>query len=108
MGDNKSELLTKLIAEGERYEESQRYGEAIKAYEWVINEKLKVPDEVTDEAVKAKEIATYKLANIYKEKSLVDELIALQKSLLPLFIDLPKSKVAKIIRTLFDITTALP
>jgi 26S proteasome regulatory subunit N6 len=45
------------------------------------------------------------LANIYKEKGLVDELIQLQKDLLPLFMDLPKSKTAKIVRTLFDLTT---
>lgn len=57
--------------------------------------------------MKAKEQATYRLANIYKEKGLVDELIELQKSLLPLFADLPKSKTAKIIRTLFDLTTKI-
>lgn len=54
--------------------------------------------------VKAKETAVYRLGGIYKDKSLVDELLQLQKSILPLFIDLPKSKVAKIVRTLFDLT----
>lgn len=57
--------------------------------------------------MKAKETATYKLANIYKDKGLVDELINLQKSILPLFIDFPKSKTAKIMRTLFDLTLKL-
>ena len=66
-----------------------------------------VPDEITDDTVKAKETATYKLAQIYKDKGLVDELIALQKVILPLFIDLPKSKTAKIARTLFDLTTKI-
>jgi hypothetical protein len=47
------------------------------------------------------------LANIYKEKGLVDELIKMQMAILPLFIDLPKSKVAKIVRTLFDMTTKI-
>jgi hypothetical protein len=69
----------------------------------VINAPLK-PDEITDENVKAKESATYKLAAIYRDKGLVDELIALQKNILPLFIDLPKSKTAKITRSLFDMT----
>ena len=55
--------------------------------------------------MKAKEQAVYKLASIYKSKDLIDELISLQKVILPLFIDLPKSKVAKIVRTLFDLTT---
>lgn len=54
--------------------------------------------------IKAKEQATYKLATIYKNKGLVDELIDLQKAILPLFIDFPKSKTAKIMRTLFDLT----
>jgi hypothetical protein len=62
---------------------------------------------VTDELVKAKETATYRLAGIYKDKILVDELVQLQKAILPLFIDLPKSKTAKIVRTLFDMTLGI-
>lgn len=62
---------------------------------------------MTEEAVKAKETAVYKLAGIYKEKGLFDELIQLQKDILPLFIDIPKSKTAKIIRTLFDLSTKI-
>ena len=37
------------------------------------------PSDVTDDLVKAKETAVYRLAGIYKEKGLVDELIDLQK-----------------------------
>lgn len=59
---------------------------------------------MTEEAIKAKETATYKLANIYKQKGLIEELIQLQKLILPLFVDFPKSKTAKILRTLFDLT----
>ncbi len=80
-------------------------GNAIKAYEDVINAVLKVPDEITEDNVKAKEQAIYKLATIYKSKGLVEELIALQKRLLPLLVDIPKSKQAKIVRSLFDLTT---
>jgi 26S proteasome regulatory subunit N6 len=61
-------------------------------------------DDLKDETIKAKETATYNLAAIYKEKGLIDELIALQKTILPLFIDFPKAKTAKIMRTLFDLT----
>jgi len=57
--------------------------------------------------VKAKENATYALAKIYKDKGLIDELIELQKMILPLFIEFPKSKTAKITRTLFDLTIAV-
>lgn len=57
--------------------------------------------------MKAKETAAYKLAGIYRDKGLVDELIKMQKDILPLFIDIPKSKTAKIIRTLFDMTTKI-
>ena len=74
----------------------------------MIKHPLTSPDDVTDDAVKAKETAVYKLAAIYKEKSLVEELLQLQKAILPLFIDLPKSKTAKIVRTLFDLTLGIP
>lgn len=100
-----AEDLTKKVAEAQQYETSQKLGEAIKLYEDII----KSPQaEVTDEVVKAKEQAVYRLAGLYKEKTLVDELIQLQKAILPLFIDLPKSKVAKIVRTLFDMTLTIP
>lgn len=64
-------------------------------------------EEPSEEHVKAKETAVYKLASLYKDKSLIDELIQLQKVILPLFIDLPKSKVAKIVRSLFDLTLSI-
>ena len=72
---DKSDLLTKKVEQGIFAEDQNRYGDAIKLYEEVIKEHLVVPQDVTDEAVKAKETATYKLANIYKEKGLVDELV---------------------------------
>jgi len=52
--------------------------------------------------VKAKEQASYRLAAIFSQLSLFDELIDLTKMILPMYLDLPKSKTAKIIRTLFD------
>lgn len=104
---DKSQLLTKKIEEALAFEQANRTGDAIKAYEEIIRFHLQAPDEITDEAVKAKETATYRLAGIYRDKGLVDELVQMQKEILPLFIDIPKSKTAKIIRTLFDITTKI-
>jgi hypothetical protein len=103
-----AEELTKKVEAAQRFQESQLLGEAIRLYEEVIKSPVPSGEEVSDDIVKAKETATYKLAGLYKEKTLVDELIALQKGILPLFIDLPKSKVAKIVRTLFDLTLEVP
>lgn len=61
-------------------------------------------EDTTEDVIKQKETATYRLAKILKEKGLIDELIELQKLILPLFIEFPKSKTAKITRSLFDLT----
>lgn len=73
----KGQHLTKKVQEGQKYEESQRHAEAIKIYEEIIHEKILSEEEVTDELVKAKETTTYRLAHIFKEKGLIEELIAL-------------------------------
>lgn len=69
--------LTKKIQEGIAYEENNQVHQAIKIYEDIYKCPLKVPDEITDENVKAKETAVYKLGSIYKDKGLLDELISL-------------------------------
>ena len=102
-----ADQLTKKVDEACTAAENGQDGTAIKLFEQIIKEQAPDPDDLTEEAVKAKETSTYRLANIYKEKGLVDELINLQKSILPLFIDFPKSKTAKIMRTLFDLTLKL-
>jgi 26S proteasome regulatory subunit N6 len=107
MAETFAEQLTKKLNEANEAEEAEQTGNAIKIYELIIKEAAKESDDLTEEAIKTKETATYKLANIYKEKGLVNELIELQKSVLPLFIDFPKSKTAKIMRTLFDLTLKL-
>ena len=107
MAETFTEQLTKKVAEADEAEANEQTGNAIKLYEQVIKEAAKEAEDLTEDAIKAKETATYKLANIYKEKGLVNELIDLQKSILPLFIDFPKSKTAKIMRTLFDLTLKL-
>jgi len=56
-----------------------------------------------EQAIKAKETATFTLAGIYKDKGLIEELVSLSKTILPLYIDFPKSKLARIIRALFDL-----
>lgn len=102
---DKSQHLTKKVEEGQSHSDSNRIGDAIKAYEEVIRYPFKSEDEITEDAVKAKENATYKLAQIYVDKGLHTELIELQRQILPLYIDMPKSKQAKIVRSLFDMTT---
>lgn len=84
--------------------ESEQTGTAIKLLEEIIKEKIPSEDDLNDESIRAKEQATYKLAAIFKQKGLVEELVGLTKEVLPLFVDFPKSKLAKITRTLFDLT----
>lgn len=99
-----TEQLTKKVADGQAAQASGQDAVAMRLYDEIIKEAPKDLEDLTEDAVKAKETATYKLATIFQEKGLVDELIQLQKTILPLFIDFPKSKTAKIMRTLFDLT----
>jgi 26S proteasome regulatory subunit N6 len=101
-------LLTKKLDEGREKEDSQKSADAIAIYEQVISHKFANEDEITDENVRAKEQAAYRLANIFSQLSLFDEIVDLTKQILPLYIDLPKSKTAKIIRTLFDMCIRFP
>jgi 26S proteasome regulatory subunit N6 len=94
--------LTKKLDEGRLREDDQKSAEAISVYEQIIAHQFNSEDEITDENVRAKEQAAYRLASIFSQLSLFDELVDLTKQILPLYIDLPKSKTAKIIRTLFD------
>lgn len=63
---------------------------------------------MNDENIKAKEQAAYRLASIYQELQLFEELVELTKMILPLYMDLPKSKQAKILRSLFDMCIRFP
>jgi hypothetical protein len=98
--------LTKKVQEAKEASDKNQTGTAIRLLEEVIKFECK-NDQITEELITAKETATYKLANIYKEKGLIDELVNLQKAVLPLFIEFPKSKAAKISRTLFDLTKSI-
>jgi len=100
--------LTKKLEIGKQFEEEKGSADAISAYEGIISYKFKNEDEITDDAIKAKEQACYRLAGIFVQLSLFDELVDLTKQILPLYKDLPKSKVAKIIRTLFDMAIRFP
>ena len=103
-----SSELTKKLEAGRQFEEEKGSADAIATYEGIISYKFANEDEITDENVKAKEQAVYRLATIFVQLSLFDELVDLTKQILPLYIDLPKSKVAKIIRTLFDMAVRFP
>jgi len=72
-----TQQLTKKLAEAEAAKDNEQDGAAIKLYEQIIHEAAPQPDDLTEEAIKVKEEATYKLANIYKDKGLVDDLIEL-------------------------------
>ena len=64
-----AEELTKKIEAAQKLQSttSQHNQDAIKLYQEVIQHPLHSPDDITDEAVKAKETAVYKLAQIYKD-----------------------------------------
>ena len=97
-----AEQLTKKLEAAGSANLLEQTGAAIKLYEEIIKQEVPSIDDLNEETVRAKEQATYRLAAIYKEKGLVEELISLTKAVLPLYVDFPKSKLAKIIRTLFD------
>lgn len=100
--------LTKKLEAGKQFEEDEKSADAISLYESIISYKFKDADEVNDESVKAKEQSAYRLANIFLQLSLFDELVDLTKQILPLYTDLPKSKTGKIIRSMFDICLKFP
>jgi 26S proteasome regulatory subunit N6 len=101
-----AEELTKKVSQATIHTDNQQTGNAIKIFEEVIKQEVPAA-QVTDEVIRAKENATYRLAKIYRDKGLVDELISLQKQILPLFIEFPKSKTAKITRSLFDLSLTI-
>jgi len=96
--------LTKKVEEARDAQENGQSGTAIKLFEEIIKEAVPSSDDLNEETIKAKESATYALAKILADKGLYGELIQLQKTVLPLFIDFPKSKTAKIMRTMFDLS----
>ncbi len=98
-----ADQLTKKLEVATHFSDTQQTGQAIKGFEEIIKFEVK-PEDTTEDVIKQKETATYRLAKILKEKGLIDELIELQKVILPLFIEFPKSKTAKITRSLFDMT----
>ena len=98
-----AQQLTKKLEAADAAGRGEHTGAAIKQYEEIIKVELPSEDDLTEETVRSKEQATYRLAAIYKDKGLIEELINLTKTILPLFINFPKSKLAKITRTLFDL-----
>ena len=100
--------LTKKIKEGLELEDDDKAGDAIQIYEFIIKYNFDDVDDIDDEVIKAKEQAAYRLAGIFYSKLLFDQLIDLTKQILPQYKDLPQSKTAKIIRTLFDQALKFP
>lgn len=96
--------LTKKVEQGTDALEGEtgNIGTAIRLFEEVIKANPPTTEDFNEECIKAKEQAAYRLATIYQDKGLVEELINLAKKILPVFKDFPKSKLARIIRSLFD------
>ena len=80
--------------------------QAIKLLEGIIYQQTG-KDETTEELIKCKETAVNQLAKLFRDKGLVEQLIDLQKAILPLFVYFPKSKQAKITRQLYDLTMSV-
>ena len=57
--------LTKKLEVGKQFEEEKGSADAISAYESIISYKFQNEDEITDETIKAKEQACYRLAGIF-------------------------------------------
>jgi hypothetical protein len=74
-----SDLLTKNLEEGKLREDEQKSAEAIQIYEQIIAHQFAHEDEITDENVRIKEQAAYRLASIFSQLSLFDEIIDLTK-----------------------------
>lgn len=100
--------LTKNLDQARQLEEAEKSAEAIPIYEQIIAHKIASEDDMTEDNIKAKEQAANRLGAIFASLSLYDELVDLTKQILPMYIDLPKSKTAKIIRTLFDMCIKCP
>jgi 26S proteasome regulatory subunit N6 len=97
--------MTTLESLQEKYDnvDESDLGASIQTFEEIMNH-----DDMTESGLKLREKSIYRLGKIYADKKLVEELISLTKSILPLLKDIPqKSKTAKIIRTLFDFTSSL-
>lgn len=58
-------VLTKKLDEGRVKEDDQKSADAIQIYESIIAHKFANEDDITDENVRAKEQAAYRLANIF-------------------------------------------
>jgi len=100
--------LTKKLKEGLELEDDDKAGDAIQLYEHIIKFTFQDEDDIDDDTIRAKEQAAYRLAGIFFSKLLFDQLIDLTKEILPKYKDLPQSKTAKIIRTLFDQALKFP
>lgn len=111
-----AELLTKLEqarSAGTRND----IGNAIKGYEEIIRCKVSPTYRQANQTKMKPSRPRNRLFSIWQPSTrnrgkiilltlvrLFDELIKLQQAILPLFKDMPKSKIGKIIRTLFDMT----
>ena len=71
--------LTNKLEQGRKFEDDEKSADAIGLYEAIISYKFKNDDEINDASVRAKEQSAYRLANIFLQLSLFDELVDLTK-----------------------------
>lgn len=65
-------------------------------------------DQLSDEVIKLKEQAIYKLGALYARGQEPEKLRALLQSIRPFFATIPKAKTAKIVRSLIDLVAQIP
>mmetsp|Transcript_4825 Transcript_4825/g.5797 ORF Transcript_4825/g.5797 Transcript_4825/m.5797 type:complete len:456 (-) Transcript_4825:200-1567(-) len=77
---------------------------AVEAYTRIIS----INARVDDSALKVKEEALYRLTKLYVKERRFDAVMDLLKNANPLFVEIPKAKTAKIVRTIIEIVSAVP
>jgi 26S proteasome regulatory subunit N6 len=79
--------------------ETTNPGNAVLAYKDIIFKKT----DVDDPTARGREKAIYALGDFFVKKQMAKELVELSTALKPMFVDLPKAKTAKIVRSLIDL-----
>lgn len=96
--------LGETFASAEAVELSEgKYDEAVRLFQSVVDSASS-----SEEALKLKEQAIYKLGGLYARGREPEKLRALLQSIRPFFATIPKAKTAKIVRTLIDLVAEIP
>mmetsp|Transcript_97661 Transcript_97661/g.237487 ORF Transcript_97661/g.237487 Transcript_97661/m.237487 type:complete len:448 (+) Transcript_97661:40-1383(+) len=102
-GEACSRAFDELLEKARDMEPTNPEG-AIQAYKDVIHNK----GELEDASARGRERAIYALGEFLVAQKRPGDISALSKELRPLFVELPKAKTAKIVRTLIDLLARTP